>query len=237
MDCCFATSDCTDTNVCTAESCDLDANLCKFPLVDDTCTPCTGGDPFECGPRCMTACEAGRCADVVPNCDDADVCTNDACDATAGCTHTPRTDLPECRTCTDAGCVDDDPCTDDRCDDAGASCTHPQKTSYDSLYCRLDGMTAALNAASADQVTEKIRKSTARTIAKVRAKLDKAKANTKCKKSRNLIGSVRGPLRKLQRALNKQAGRKIDATLATTLSALAGEAANKADEVRGALGC
>ena len=98
-------------------------------------------------------------------------------------------------------------------------------------------MKAALDAASTDAVDAKIRKKTGATIAKLRAKLDKAKANTKCKKSRNLIGQIRGPLRKLQRSLNKQAGRKVDATLATTLSTLAGEAANKADEVRGALGC
>src|SRR6185369_6143411 len=105
------------------------------------------------------------------------------------------------------------------------------------LYCRLDGMKAALDAAASDAVSDKIRKKTSTTITKLRAKLDKAKADTKCKKSRNLIRSIRGPLRKLQRSLNKQAGRKIDAMLATTLSTLAGEAANKADEVLSTLGC
>jgi hypothetical protein len=51
------------------------------------------------------------------------------------------------------------------------------------------------------------------------------------------VGSIRGPLRKLQRSLNRLAGRQIDAGLATTLATLAGETANKADEVRSGLGC
>src|SRR5262249_42692289 len=153
-----------------------------------------------------------------PDCSDGDACTTDACIEGVGCTHAPRTDLPGCRACVDADCADDDLCTEDLCDPGGRFCTHLEKTSYDSLYCRLDGMTAALNAASRDVVTDNVRRATAKTITKLRARLDKAKANAKCEKSRNQIGAIRAQLRKLQRSLNKRAGRTLDADVATRLS-------------------
>jgi hypothetical protein len=236
-DCCFAVGDCNDQNVCTAELCDLDANLCEYPVPDPTCTPCVGGDPFECGPRCSTACQAGRCADVTPNCDDNDACTDDACHPATGCTHTPNTEVEGCTTCTPAGCDDGDACTDDGCSEAGA-CVNTQKTSFDALSCRLQAMQAALDGAAADDVSEKVRKKTRTTLGKLVAKVTKASdPGTKCKTARKLVGSIRGPLRKLQRTLNRLAGRQIDAALATTLATLAGETASKADEVRSGLGC
>ena len=239
QDCCFAVGDCADQNVCTEEICDLDANLCEYPIPDPTCEPCTGGDPFECGPRCTTGCQAGRCADVTPNCDDNDTCTTDACDAAAGCTHTPRTDLEECQpACTDAECDDDDSCTIDACNLDGSGCTHEPKTSFDALYCRLDAMRAALDAAAADDIGTKLRRRTGTTLGKLRGKVDKARVpGIKCKKARNLVGKIRGPLRKMQVNLNRLVGKQIDAALATTLGTLAGQTANKADEVRAGLGC
>jgi hypothetical protein len=236
--CCMSLAACVDQNVCTNEACDLDAFRCVYPISDPTCTPCVGGDPFECGPRCSTACQGGRCADVAPNCDDNDACTNDLCDAAAGCTHSPNTDIPGCMLCQDAGCDDDDLCTTDHCNGDGSSaCVHDPKTSYDAILCRFDSMKAELDAAVGDAVSDKVRKKVTSTLTKARSKIDKARAATKCSKSRSLIGKIRGPLRKLQRTLNRLAGKQIDAALATRLATLAGEAAAKADEARAGLGC
>jgi hypothetical protein len=241
-DCCLSVDDCNDENVCTDDGCD-DANLCAHPVPDPTCQPCVGGDPFECGPRCLNACQDGKCAEVVTNCDDNDTCTIDVCDASVGCTHTTNTSDENCvteppPTCTPAGCNDNDACTTDECNAANTACApHEQKTGLDSLYCRLDAMKATLDAASGDQVSEKLRKRANATLTKVRAKIDKAKAAPKCKKQRNLIGSIRGPLKKLLRQLNKGAGKQINADVATTLVNRTGELLGKVDEVRANLGC
>jgi hypothetical protein len=53
-------------------------------------------------------------------CDDGDACTDDSCDATAGCQHVAR---PGC-CLTDADCVDADPCTVERCE-SGTCTTSP----------------------------------------------------------------------------------------------------------------
>jgi len=142
--CCFTSDVCGDQNVCTTDSCDLDANRCVHIVPDPMCTPCTGSDPFECGPRCQTSCAAGRCQEVGPdcndavacttdacdpttgcthtaNCDDKDACTADACDPALGCTHTASPDAPGCEPCSAEVCNDDDPCTTDGCGTDGAT--------------------------------------------------------------------------------------------------------------------
>jgi hypothetical protein len=152
-ECCSGAGQCEDQNACTADSCDLDANQCSNVAPDETCTPCVGGDPFECGPRCSNVCEAGRCQEVVADCDDDNPCTADACDAVTGCGHTPLdgTGIDGCddgqacngaETCTASTCNqqpspecdDDDACTDDSCNDV-SGCTNVQRTGYPSILC------------------------------------------------------------------------------------------------------
>ncbi len=94
---------------------------------------CTGGE----------TCQAGSCTGgVAPNCNDGNLCTDDACDPLTGCVHTnntnPCNDWDACTTgdvcsagaCAGPGvlnCDDGNPCTDDACD-PGTGCTHAANT-------------------------------------------------------------------------------------------------------------
>ncbi len=99
---------CDDSNVCTADSCDIQTGSCVNaggPLAGKPCdadgSQCTEND----------SCKAGKCvAGPAKQCDDGNVCTTDGCDANKGCTSVS------------AGAVlcnaDNTPCTvDDRCND------------------------------------------------------------------------------------------------------------------------
>ena len=116
---------CTTADLCAggtcagvADTCD-DANVCT----DDTCTPgvgcshvfnyapCSDGDACTPGDLCKKGTCVGLAVAATDLCDDANVCTDDACDATLGCQHTANT----------ASCEDGQPCTiDDTC--AGSKC-------------------------------------------------------------------------------------------------------------------
>ena len=96
---------CSDSNVCTADSCDPGAG-CQHVPVPSGC---------EDGDACTTndACVSGVCTGGPPaNCDDGNPCTDDSCDAPNGCQHFPT-----------ATCDDGDACTDDSCD-AQSGCGH-----------------------------------------------------------------------------------------------------------------
>ena len=120
---------CDDNNVCTTDSCDA-AQGCQFAPTDGDCSDgnaCTIGD----------ACQNGNCVPAgMLDCDDDDLCTDDACDIALGCLHAlnenPCTDGNVCTTgdhchlgdCISAGnldCNDGNICTDDACE-AGAGC-------------------------------------------------------------------------------------------------------------------
>lgn len=60
----------------------------------------------SCSAPCVVdgRCQAGVCRGLFATCDDDDVCTADACEASAGCLHSP------------VRCVSDDPCQAARCD-------------------------------------------------------------------------------------------------------------------------
>ncbi len=115
---------CDDGNPCTADSCGANG-LCTHVPADGECndaTECTVGDHCE------------ECASVhsgVPDCDDDNPCTTDACDPKKGCMHlvnsSPCDDGNVCTTgdtCEMGECVgneafscnDNNPCTDDTCD-------------------------------------------------------------------------------------------------------------------------
>ena len=71
---------CDDKNPCTDDSCVKDKNGCVFDPNTVTCND---------GSECTTTdiCGGGNCAGVLKNCDDQNICTTDACDATKGCNH------------------------------------------------------------------------------------------------------------------------------------------------------
>jgi len=96
-----AAPDCEDKNPCTTDGCDK-ALGCQHANNTDTC---------EDGDACTTKsqCSNGKCVgSAPPDCNDANVCTDDACDKATGCTHTNNA----------AGCDDGDGCTiGDACKD------------------------------------------------------------------------------------------------------------------------
>ena len=96
------TVDCNDGNACTDDSCDGAKGTCNFA---GNTAPCDDGDLCTTGDACAFAkCAAG----VAKDCDDKQVCTDDACDQKTGkCVYSHNT----------APCDDANGCTaGDRCD-------------------------------------------------------------------------------------------------------------------------
>lgn len=155
---CDDVTQCDDASACTldvcspasgclhiAVSCD-DANLCTV----DSCTAATGcsylpsaATPCEDDDACTGTgtCNAGTCVGgAALNCDDANACSLDSCDAKSGCLHSntsaPCDDGDACSTasacinlaCTALGgvnCDDGNPCTQDLCASQTGTCSHP----------------------------------------------------------------------------------------------------------------
>ncbi|MBI3834345.1 MAG: hypothetical protein HY287_08460 [Planctomycetes bacterium] len=118
--------DCNDGNICTDDSCNPASGCVHVNNV----APCDDHDACTTGDTCA----GGVCVGgPPPNCDDGNVCTDDACDHGTGCTHTNNTsacdDFNACTTgdtCADGSCMggasldcnDGNPCTDDSCNPA-----------------------------------------------------------------------------------------------------------------------
>jgi uncharacterized repeat protein (TIGR01451 family) len=127
--------DCNDNNVCTDDSCDAQTG----------CVHTNNSAPCNDHNACTTndTCSAGSCAGgPPPDCSDNNVCTDDGCNPTSGCTHVnnnaPCDDGNACTTadaCSAGGCVggpppdcnDNNVCTDDSCD-SGSGCMHTNNT-------------------------------------------------------------------------------------------------------------
>lgn len=130
-------ANCDDGDACTADTCDLGSLTCVHtdvsatcddgnPCTDDSCVPSSGcthspnSAPCDDGNPCTTGdvCGGGVCAGGAPtNCDDGIACTDDTCDGSSGCIHTPNP----------SSCDDGNPCTDDVCD-LGTGCLHVDNT-------------------------------------------------------------------------------------------------------------
>ena len=98
--------ECDDGNPCTEDSCDSKTGQCQAP-------PDSDGVPCDDGTKCTTqdACQWGTCKGKPINCDDANPCTDDVCDAKTGCSHDKASGM---------ACNDDNPCTvGDVCKDGG----------------------------------------------------------------------------------------------------------------------
>ena len=124
---------CDDGNVCTGDVCSLTMG-CQHMPVSGSCSDnnvCTTGDH----------CANGTCVGTgTMNCDDGNPCTVDACDAAAGCVHTPAQASMSCDDgnactmgdhCNGSGqctgsavnCDDNNQCTTDSCDPQ-SGCVH-----------------------------------------------------------------------------------------------------------------
>ena len=123
--------DCNDWNHCTKDECDMQTGCLHKPLdgiICDDGNACTAQD----------VCTNGACTGTPVDCNDKNQCTEDKCDAVAGCLHqalngSPCNDGNECtvkdtciqETCagTPIDCDDHNQCTQDGCDPT-AGCTH-----------------------------------------------------------------------------------------------------------------
>jgi hypothetical protein len=91
-------------------------------------TACDDGKPCTA----QDGCAGGACAGIANDCNDSNICTDDACDAKSGdCTHSPNT----------ATCEDGLPCTTDLC--SGGSCVAGPNCSPDATC---GGTTCTCNA-------------------------------------------------------------------------------------------
>ncbi len=100
---CVAASaaDYDDGNPCTKDFCDQGAKVVHEAITDLT-LQCNDGDPCTKGDICLD----GACTGSLDLCNDGKACTNDTCDKTKGCVHTPD----------DATCKGSDPCVSLACD-------------------------------------------------------------------------------------------------------------------------
>ena len=115
---------CDDQNPCTTDTCKAPGGCVHDPLGSGSCedgSQCTTGDTCQAG-----ACKGGP----APSCDDANVCTVDACKSASGCTHEPTAGSCEdglkctandtcqgglCKGGAPPSCSDGNECTEDSC--------------------------------------------------------------------------------------------------------------------------
>ena len=172
--CCTTAAQCADTDQCTtnerciANACVSDpvgcndANACT----SDGCNPASGcthtpnNTLCDDGNACTTAdaCSGGTCTGGPPrNCNDLNVCTDDGCNATAGCTHSanaaPCSDGVFCNgldTCAGGTCSghtgdpcpgpDGDPNCAESCNEGNDTCSAPDPDGAactDGLFCTI----------------------------------------------------------------------------------------------------
>lgn len=138
---CTSSSQCNDGNPCTDDTCDAtgncrntanDANSCTDASGCLTATHCVGGvcsgtavtDGTHCGAHSCVGlswntetCVGGKCVGSAldANCDDSNLCTNDTCNNTSGCSHSTVT------------CTAPDLCHTASCSPSGG-CTYTVKT-------------------------------------------------------------------------------------------------------------
>ena len=117
---------CDDGNTCTVDTCNAADGTCAFKV--SLSAPCNDGNICTDKDACANN---GKCVGSAKVCDDSNPCTDDACDAKAGCTNKANaagcddgnfcTDKDACKDgkCTAGAakvCDDSNPCTDDSCD-------------------------------------------------------------------------------------------------------------------------
>lgn len=139
---------CSDSNVCTTDSCNETTDACVN-------APNTG--PCDDGLFCTTGdvCSGGVCATTPRNCSDGNLCTTDTCnDTTDACVNTNNTipcddglfctagDVCSGGVCTTTprNCGDGNVCTDDSCNETTDACVNAPNTSPcdDGLFCTVD---------------------------------------------------------------------------------------------------
>ena len=139
--------DCNDGSACTSDSCLLPGGTCDNTLLADGTLCDFGGLPGSCASgACIAVCDA-------TDCDDANPCTAESCNATNGLCDSTILDGSSCdlsgtagvcvgptclAVCDVVGCDDGNECTTDNCDLATGSCTNP--VAADGSACDFGGL-------------------------------------------------------------------------------------------------
>ena len=121
------TTNCDDNNACSIDSCDAKAGCAHLPSSATSCQddkPCTSGDVCN-----GMVCKGGT---LPTNCDDANTCTADSCDAVQGCVHAATGNACATPDLCSVGGV----CSSATCASVGA------KNCSDGLSCTLDSCAA-----------------------------------------------------------------------------------------------
>ncbi len=132
---CVTTAACTTTKVCMTVKCDPATGKCGSP------TPLAKGT--ACGDLCLAngTCDGGAkpvCSGTPLVCNDGNICTDDSCISSVGCTTTPTT-APGPVKCNDGnGCTVNDVCTGGLCAGTALQCD-------DGNACTIDASCDAVN--------------------------------------------------------------------------------------------
>ena len=127
---CTGNAECDDGNECTTDVCDVNAGTCSNEVVSGA--ECSDGIACTTGDACQSD---GSCVGAVVSCNDANPCTDDACDETTG----------ECVNAGNPGnvCSDGEACTvNDGCGVDGI-CSGSPKNCSDGKQCTSDSCRAA----------------------------------------------------------------------------------------------
>jgi hypothetical protein len=213
---------------CLAEVCRF-AETCSAGSTSP-CIPCA--DDFDCDPlgQCGgVACVDGICDVSDLDCDDGNVCTQDACDAATGCVNTPlpAAQVPEC-TAPDA-------CSVATCD-PGLGCLITGVEGFDSVTCRLDTLRALLEA---PEIDDKARRTLQKRLGKVDKKVASAAAGEaagKAKKVRRGLIKSGKLLGKMRRKVEKFAGSRVPLANAAAITGDIDDAVARIEALRSALG-
>jgi hypothetical protein len=232
------------------DTCTGDTHVCTHVTPDPSCVPCQLDTDCDPEGRCVgQACGVDKKCTTVPlPCDDQNSHTSDRCtldpQLTPICTH-PCLDHQACDdgkacngvercqvqtgTCVAGAapdCNDHDLCTDDGCAEASNGCFHTPKTSFASVGCRLDGIDAALVAASTTDLNPKWKAKLQKASGRIRAKLLAAIAADQVGNTKKLNKALKGTAalsKSMQKTVkNGVRTKKVSAALGTTLQQLLG---------------
>ena len=109
---CKGSGDCDDKDVCTDDVCNLTSGVCSHPVNIDG--PCDDDDVCTIGEKCGKKDDKAACLPAsVTNCDDANACTTDTCDAKTGCLNKAAAEGTDCDD--GAKCTPADKCASGKC--------------------------------------------------------------------------------------------------------------------------
>src|SRR5262249_38699951 len=140
------------------------------------------------------------------NCDDGNVCTDDACDPVSGCGHTNNSascdDGNACTTgdvCVEGACTggpaldcdDDNVCTDDSCNPVGGSTSGDARTvGFYRRLCAGEHPESSLTQADVDCVNDSATFSSVSTVADLCDRLNPNPTNDKCEQAESQFAAL-----------------------------------------------